>query len=341
MPEPAQATAAAPDWGTFRLRLLQWRRYWIRDPLLGGLDFALHYGCRALPTEWCSAIGGRLGVLNGRYRYHRVRGQAERLYRMLSDTADADTVAPDAATRAFDNAGRVMLEFSVLDRLWHEGRIAVAGREHLLDARAAGRPVIVMGLHLGNWETIGPTIVELGFRGAKGFYQPPRSRFEHKIAVTARQRYGAIMLSSGIGGTRAALRHLVEERGVLLVYADEERRGRVSAPLFGRELPPRANLLNIIRYAWASGAAVIPAYAERLAGGAAQFRVTYLPPVDLVPEGEGASAAAAAAALAENVRRIDGIIAPLILAHLDQWYMLLEERGEMRRAAGSSAGTLG
>ena len=133
-----------------------------------------------------------------------------------------------------------MLEFSALDRLWDEGRIEVVGREHLLGARAAGQPVIVMGLHLGNWETIGPTIVELGFRGAKGFYQPPRSRFEHKIVVAARERYGAIMLPNGVTGARGAHRHLVEERGVFLIYADEERNGRVSAPLFGRPLPPRS-----------------------------------------------------------------------------------------------------
>ena len=146
---------------------------------------------------------------------------------------------------------------------------------------------------------------------------PPRSRFEHKIAVDARARYGAIALRPGVAAARTARRLLVEERGVLLVYADEERRGHVSAPLFGRAIPPRANLLDIIRLAWASGAVVIPAYAERLGG--ARFRVTFLAPVELAPEGEG---------LSENVQRLDRIITPLVRARLDQWYMLLEYRGE-------------
>jgi Kdo2-lipid IVA lauroyltransferase/acyltransferase len=308
-----------PSWAALRPRLRHWRRYWIRDPLLGALNLGLHYGCRLLPTERCSAIGGRLGILNGRYRYHTVRRRAERFYLGVMGGSATQRDAEEAVMRAFDNAGRSMLEFSALDRLWDEGRIEVVGREHLLDARAAGRPVIVMGLHLGNWETIGPTIVQLGFRGAKGFYQPPRSRFEHKIVVVARERYGAIMLPNGITGARGAHRHLVEERGVFLMYADEERNGRVSAPLFGRPLPRFANILNIIRLAWASGAAVIPAHAERLSG--ARFRVTYLPPVELVPDGSDA-----AAALSENVERIDRLITPIVLAHLDQWYMLLEER---------------
>ena len=89
--------------------------------------------------------------------------------------------------------------------------------------------------------------------------------------------------------------------------------------MFGRKLPRFANILNIIRLAWASGAAVIPAHAERLGG--ARFRVTYLPPVDLLPDGEDTGAA-----LRENVQRIDRLITPIVRAHLDQWYMLLEER---------------
>jgi Kdo2-lipid IVA lauroyltransferase/acyltransferase len=315
--EPAAPAVALPS--SLRLRLRRWRRYWIRDPLLGALDFALLLLCRRLPLDWGSALGAILGRCNGRWRYRSERERAKGLYRRL---AGGDTAAAERAVmRLFANVGRVMLEFAALDRLWPEGRIAVAGSEHLFAARATGRPVIVMGLHLGNWETIGPTIVGLGLRGARGFYQAPRSRFEHKLVVAARERYGAIMLPAGIGGTRAALRHLAEERGVLLIYADEERRGRVSAPLFGRTLPPRANIKSLIRLAWASGAAVVPAYAERLQG--ARFRVTYLPPLDLVPAGEAPDAA-----LAENIGRIDRLITPLVLARLDQWYMLLESRAD-------------
>ncbi len=317
---PAGRRHIAFDWAALRPRLRQWRRYWICDPLLGGLDLALHYTTRMLPTEWCSAIGGRLGILNGRYRYDAVRQRAQRVYLTLAGDGATPRDAERTVMHLFDNVGRVMLEFAVLDRLWEEGRIEVVGRERLLSARAAGKPVIVMGLHLGNWETIGATIVALGCRGAKGFYQPPRSRFEHRIVVAARERYGAIMLPSGVAGARTAHRHLVDQRGVLLVYADEERRGHVSAPLFGRPVPRRANVLNIIRLAWASRAVVIPAYAERLAG--ARFRVTYLPPLELAPEAEDT-----AAALGENVQRIDRLITPLVLARLDQWYMLLEYRG--------------
>src|SRR5262249_49446666 len=134
---------------------------------------------------------------------------------------------------------------------------------------------------------------------------------------------GAIALRPGVAAARIARRLLVDERGVLLIYADDERNGRVSAPLFGRPVPPRANLPTIVRLTWASGAAVIPAYAERLAG--ARFCVTYLAPVELLPE-DGVKGGDRHTALTENVHRLDRVITPLVLAHLDEWYMLLESR---------------
>ena len=229
---------------------------------------------------------------------------------------------PDEVTRAvrrlFVGQGRLALEFSTLDRLWARGRISVTGAEPLLAARREGLPVIVMGLQLSNWETIAPTLVGLGLPSFKWFYQPRRNRFIDHVLVPARERCGAELLRPGVTCARIARRLLVEERGVLLAFADEERRGRVSAPLFGRPLPARANLLDIARLARVSRATIIPAYAERLRG--AHFRVTLLPPVELAPE-----AADTDVVLNEDIARLNRTIEPLVLAHLDQWYMLTEE----------------
>lgn len=307
---------AAPSWAALRPLLGQWRRYWLRDPLLGFLNLALTRGLRQLPLDWISAIGGFLGVANRRYRFRAQGERAQRAYLKLSPADATARQAEQAVERLYDHVGRAMLEFSVLDRLWPEGRIAVVGAEHLLAARNAGQPVIVMGLHLGNWETIGPSMMGLGI-AFHAIYQPQRNRFDDRIARRARERYGAILLRPGIAATRAAHRHLAKARGVLLIYGDDERRGYVNAPLFGREVRPRANILNVVRFAWASGAVVIPAYALRLQG--ARFRVTYLPPVALAPPGDNH-----AAALRENVERLDRVITPVVRAHLDQWYMLLD-----------------
>lgn len=299
-------------------RLREWRRYWLRDPLLGLLNFALLAGCRRLPLDWCSAVGAALGRFNGRYRFPAQRARAHRAYLELAEGDPTPDDAERVVERLFDNTGRTMLEFAVLDRLWPAGRIAVDGAEHFVGAREGGRPILVMALHLGNWEVIAPTMIALlpGVKGA-GFYMPPRNRFEHLMIVAARRHYGGTMFRPGVAGARMAHRLLVEERGVLLVYADDERKGHVSAPLFGRSLRPRANIPTIIRLAWASGATIVPAFAERLAG--ARFRVTYLPPVALAPSGDDP-----AAALRENVGRLDRVITPIVLSRLDQWYMLFD-----------------
>src|SRR4029077_14708232 len=132
----------------------------------------------------------------------------------------------------------------------------------------------------------------------------PPSRLDHRMAVRARRRYGAIMLHPGVAAARIARRLLVDENGVLLIYADDERRARIGAPLFGRPIPPRANLSTIVRLAWASGAAVIPAYALRTGG--ARFQVNYLPRADLLRPGGDPEAS-----LAENVHQLDRLITPI------------------------------
>lgn len=300
--------SAAADWR-------RWRRYWLRDPLLGGLNYLMYQAARRLPIGWCSALGGGLGAVNGRFRFQLVRDRVRRGYLHLAGEHAGD---PDRfADRFFAHLGRVMMEFSALDRLWAAGHIAVEGGEHLAAALAAGRPVIVMGVHTGNWEVIGPSLIALGHR-FKFIYQPPRSRFEHAIAAAARRRYGAVLLQPGIAAARIAHRLLAEERGILLIYADDERKGYVNAPLFGRPLRKRANLLIIARLAAASGAVVIPAIPERIAQH--RHRLIFLPAVALGPvDGPNPQPG-----ILENVHRLDAAITPAVLARLDQWYMLVD-----------------
>ena len=305
---------AEPIAPTVALRLRRWKRR-LGARLLAALNLGLFHLLGCLPIEWCSAIGAFLGDANGRTRHRSGRDAAARGYRRLSPAMVTEAEADAAAARLFSQIGRVMCEFAILHRLWTARRITVMGSENLQGALQAG-PTIVVGLHLGNWETIGPALIGLGVQDLLAFYQPPPSPTDEKIAVTARLRYGVRLLRPSIAATRQALRHLSRDHGTLLIYADDERGERVLAPLFGRAISPRSNMVNIVRFAWASGATVIPAFAERLAG--ARFRVTFLPPVALTPIGDDETTA-----LSDNVHRIDQIIAPLVLSRLDQWYMLV------------------
>lgn len=308
---------SSPAGAAARGRFRAWYEYRVRDPFFGSLYFALHYLFLILPIDLVSAFGGFFGWLTWKYRYQDAQARIRQWYAHLSAYRD-EARAPDDAVRAlFVQIGRVAAEFPTLHRLWAAGRITVAGAEHLLAPRRAGSPVIVIGVHTGNWEVIGPTLIGLGLRGFKGFYQPPPSRFVHKGLLLARRRYGAIPLRPGIAATRAALRHLAQDRGVFLIYCDEERGGSVCGPLFGRSVPPRSNIVTTVRLSWASGAVVIPAFVERLGG--ARFRTTFLPPIELLAD-------QTEEALVGNVKRLDGVVAGMILPRLDQWYMLTRHR---------------
>jgi KDO2-lipid IV(A) lauroyltransferase len=184
-------------------------------------------------------------------------------------------------------------------------------------ARAAGRPVLVMGVHLANWEVIAPTLTRLG-HPPFFIYQPPRNRFQHRIAVGVRRRCGATLLKPDRTGSRDAWRALVEKRDLLLMFVDEFVKGRVNAPSFGRPLRLRGNLANVVRLARASDAVVIPAHVER--HDRTRFRVVFAAPAALARTDDEA------ADLMENVRRLDALIGPIVLAHLEDWLMLHDFR---------------
>jgi len=285
-------------------------RFWLHDTAIGLLDTGIHHGMRPMPIDVCSRLGCSMGLF-ARLRYPASDARARAAWRLLRP-AEAGAAETD---RAIDNlwrcVGRSMAEFSVLDRLWPAGRITVEGIDNVAAAQAAGRPRLIMALHTGNWETIGVTLVAAGHT-AVGFYLPPDNRFDHRIAVGARRRYGAVLVPPSPAATQRAAREL-KDGGLFVIYVDEFIRGRVQAPAFGR--PPAvagSNIAYVARLAAMTGADVIPAYCVRH-GDTAWFTVRFLPPVEVRCTADKRADAAV------NVDRLDAVIAPILRAHFDQW----------------------
>jgi Kdo2-lipid IVA lauroyltransferase/acyltransferase len=291
------------------------RRYWLRDPMVGAAELALHYAIRAMPIDVCSYSGAAITYLT-RHLYPASDARARRVWAAMHPEA-ADAASIDAAVdRLWRNVGRTMHEYSVIDRLWAAGRIEVAGIEHLHEARDQGKPILVAPVHLGNWEIVLVTGIACGHCGS-GIYEPPQNRFEHRIANLARTRYGARFVAAGPHSAREAVRELRARHGPFIIYIDEFVRGRVQAPAFGRPLRMDANIAYAVRLAALTGAVVIPAYCLRI-DDTAWFKVQFLPPIPLADSGDRD------ADIAENMRRLDAAIAPVIMAHLDQWYFALD-----------------
>jgi KDO2-lipid IV(A) lauroyltransferase len=308
-------------------RRIAWQ-YWVWDTILGVYFTLSHYALRATSIDTCSWVGDVFGRVSRRYigfdmgelrRNRRHEAQARANWLRLRPQDNAPAAVEAAMDIAFRNASRSMCEFAVLNRLWAAGRIAVEGAEHLAAARAAQRPILIGMLHLGNWELIGPTLIGLGY-GVSGFYQVPPNRFDHRVAVAVRKRFGAKLIPPGRGGGGIAYRILKDNRDVMVIALDEYVEHKVFAPFFGRPVRPEGNIAYAARLATLTDAVLIPAYSLRLDG--ANFRVTFLPPVELARGGDGKSD------LLENVARINGVIEPIILAHLEQWLWLFDFRAD-------------
>lgn len=289
--------------------------YWIRDTVVGLMELALYRLFRACPIDLCSWFGGAI-VHVTRLKYRESEQRARKAWIALRPQ-EADQASVDKAIdRLWNCVSRTMAEFAVIDRFWAKGRITVEGHEHLARARAERRPILIAGLHLGNWEVVVAAGYAYGYVGSS-IYVPPENRFEHRIAVEVRARFGAKSIAPGPSSGRDVLRALQDWGGPFVIFVDEFARDRVQAPAFGRPLRADNNIGYIVRIAAMCDAVVIPTYCVRVGKGA-RFKVTALPPLDMVRSGDRK------ADIIENIARLDAIIDPIIRAHLDQWYCVLD-----------------
>jgi KDO2-lipid IV(A) lauroyltransferase len=294
-----------------------WRRYWIDDVVMGTREIGLHYALRALPIDACSAVGARIGPLVGPLDRKADARLAKTLALLRPGWSPAEVEA--ARVRNWRNVGRTMAEFSALPRLWRSGRTTVVGEANMAAARAHG-PRIYVGVHLGNWELLGPKLLAMGEDGAE-FYQPPRNRFQRWIAERTRRRFDGQLLPPGPSSTVAAIRRLRDGRGVV-IFMDEFTKGRVNGPALGRPLTPSAALGTAVRLALSTGAVIVPAYVLRTGG--AHFTMHLLDPI--TPAGLSVETAMA---------RVNATLEPVVIADVEQWYMAHELRDLTEPPAGA------
>lgn len=290
--------------GDARRRFL---RYWVGDTLRDLPKIVSYYGLKLCPPAVASELGA--------FHYAMIRrfypGRNRRL------TANAARIRPDldpqaVARRNWRNKGRLMAEFSVLARLKPGREIAIEGAENLAAARAEG-PVILLAMHLGNWELIAPVLRHLAVPFAT-FYMPPESRFEHRTACRIREDLGAVLLAPGVQGARPALKRLAERDGAVGIFGDEGFDGRIMAPFFGRPPHLSGNLAIAVRLTRHAGARIVPVHVLRDKG--ARFTCRFLEPITLPPaENPGDT-------LAADVERLNAVIEPIIARHIEQWYFL-------------------
>lgn len=209
------------------------------------------------------------------------------------------------ARRAFQNYGRMLMDFVLLDSLSPEeivARISVEGREHLDAALRRGRGVILVLPHMGSWDLSAAYAAAIGYPILAVTERFPGSL--NDAVVESRGRFGMEIVPVGRPAVRSILERLESNRIVALV-CDLEQGPGVTVRFFGREATVPSGPAS---FAMKTGAALLPIYQYATTRGRQQARIDF--PVAV---SEGDTKAVVMQHVIERFERY-------IREHPDQWY---------------------
>ncbi len=200
---------------------------------------------------------------------------------------------------------RMLFEFFRLPHLTRAEllhSIDVVGREHLEQAVARGRGVVITSTHVGNWELAAVVLAHWGYR----LHAVAGVQLSRWLTPAVRETKAELALSTVApeDGFRRLLRALEHNDLVALMVDGDIFAQGTRVDLFGRELefPAGPGVL-----AQRTGALIICGYCERVARG--RFRIVMEPALDPATFADTASLVAAVARTSERHIR----------EHVHQW----------------------
>lgn len=259
----------------------------LRRPLRHRIEAGAAYLAFALlsllPSKTISAVGGWLGrTIGPMTRAHQTA--KNNLQRALPDMAPPAQTS--VLTSAWENFGRTMTEYAVLTRLYANNTVIdLSGHEALSALAAQGKPAILFGAHLGNWETTG---VALALHSKPLFivYRAANNPLVDNIISDVRKSYAAGMARKGSSGARQIMKALSGGQHVVMMI-DQKLNTGMEVPLFGHGAFTGT---AVVRMAARFGCPVFPVRTERTDDF--QFKVTVEEPLAFTDESdEGVRAA--------------------------------------------------
>ena len=295
------------------------RIYWLRHPKDGVLNTIFHHVLKHCPSGFVSNFGQFLvPLMRWSYRDKVFPRRIARNLAALTPSQGQDQAADQAShDRWWNNIGRTISEFCVVNSLWQKSRITVEGREHLETARQRGGPLIFTSMHLATWEALFVAIHD-GLAGPSiGPFQPETNRFKNRIVHGIRRRRNQYLFPPGQRSAYRLHRLMASGRYSMTIFIDEVRDKQVHLPCFGRPAPTKGNAVVAVKIANTCGGTLLPVYLTRT--GPARFKLVFLPPLDR-PESEEAYD------VTKSVAALNEVFEPIVLDHVEEWYML----GELR-----------
>ena len=306
----------APSWADFAKggpSRRAWLAHWLWNMPLDGLQWLSFHALSVLPIGFVSAFGGLFARIVAPRFFPDAMDRTLTNLRWLEPTWSEAKIR-EVAARHFDGIGRLRAEFCILHRLVPGGRVSVENGTLARRTMQEG-PVILVGMHIANWEVLGPVLAEFGVP-VFDVYEPQPSRVQTRLALTVRARTGpegSVAYARSGNAARAAVKWL-REGGTLIMFCDEAVDGLSAAPFFGRPPHLDSNYAFAARLARMSGATLLPFHVLRHRG--CRFTLRFGEPIRLAPTDRPGDR------LLDDVAQLNGIVEPTVRQHLDQWFWL-------------------
>lgn len=186
----------------------------------------------------------------------------------------------------------------------------LTGWEHFQAAQARGRGVLLVTIHLGNWEFGAPLLTQRGVKLQVITGPEPQARLT-EIRQAARARWGIETLALGDNPFAAVeiIRRLDANNSVALLMDRPPSATAARVTLFGKPFDASISAAELAR---ASGCAVLPVYLPRTSRG---YTAHILPELSY-----DRPALRDRAARLELTQRIMSAFEPAIRLYLNQWY---------------------
>lgn len=206
-----------------------------------------------LPRSLSQSIGRIIGWIN--YRFNTRAAKVTRVNLSLCLPEKTPIQLQHLVYRSLLHTGQTMMETPAV---WLGSRrridtwITETSNESLLtEAMSAGKGVIVLLPHLGNWELFNVYFARLGSMTA--LYQPPRQVYLRPMMRGIRQNFGNELVAPDVKGLSRLYRCL-EGGGVVTILPDQVPATGAFSPFFGVQALTDKLIPRLIRK---TGAAVV------------------------------------------------------------------------------------
>ena len=244
--------------------------------------FALYHTIRFIPLRLHEPIANGIGWLMYHFSAKHRRLVLENL-KIAFEKEYTDEERAKIALRSYQNMAKSGLEFFRLPRLSDEDilrMMTIEGEEHLKRAVEAGKGVMIVSAHFGNWEWLAVRMIAMGYK-LTAVGRDQNDVLINDIIKKLRTGRGATIIPRRTPVYEQIMTCLRNNELVALVADQNAGRGGIFVDFFGK---PASTFKGPGLFAVKSGCAVIAIFAVRL--GYDRHHAIITPPITIDSTGD-------------------------------------------------------